>query len=126
MNDEPSGRELMRLAVAQVRDRAAAGPEQDTRYQLLLAARAAEIAWRDRALEAARLEAERAVGRAIREAAATEGFDDNPVAAIRSGSCDGSGPLHGALLAMTAIAASITRPDLPSQDERRAISALVE
>ena len=114
--DDPTGYDLLKLSTSHLRTKAASGLDGDGRYNLLLAARAAEIAWRDRALSLARDEAARGIDRAVN--------DQNAVAAIRSGQRDGDVVLHGALMALTAITTYSTRPDLLKDNERNAVEAL--
>ena len=114
--DAPVAHELLQASGAHLR-KLAAGLDQDTRYNILLAARAADIAWRDRSLAAAHAEAQRAIARAVSGADAA--------AAIRAGERDGDVVLHGALLASTAIATYATRPDLLREKERSAVEDLL-
>ena len=114
--DDPTGYDLLKLSTSHLRNKAASGLDGDGRYNLLLVARAAEIAWRDRALSLARDEAARGIDRAVN--------DQNAVAAIRSGLRDGDVVLHGALVALTAITTYSTRPDLLKDNERKAVEAL--
>ncbi len=116
--DDPAGHELLCLATSHLRTNAAAGLSAESRYHLLMAARAAEIAWRDRSLSAAREEAAKNIERA------TGG--SHSIEMIRSGQRDGDAVLHGALVAMTAIATWSTRPDLLRADERDAVEELCD
>lgn len=116
MSDAPLAEDLLLLSTAHLRTRVAANLDADTRYNVLLAARAAEIAWRDRSLAAALTEAQRAVERAA--------GGEEAAARIRAGDCDRDEALHATLLAMTAIAAYPTRPDVPSESERAAIERM--
>ena len=116
MTNDLSASDLLQLATAHLRERVAPNLDADTRYNLLLAARASEIAWRDRSLDAARDEAERAVARMS--------ASSDIAAAIRAGEKDGDSALHGALLAMTAIATYPTRPDFLTESERAEIEQL--
>ena len=115
-NDAPSARDLLQASNAHLR-KLSAGLDSETRYNLLLAARASEIAWRDRSLEAAHGEANQAIARAI-------GGPDT-AGAIRTGARDGDVVVHGALLASTAIATYATRPDLLREKERAAVEDLL-
>ncbi len=115
---EPAGEDLLKLSTSHLRTRIAPGLEPEARYNVLLAARAAEMAWRDCSLAAAREEASRGIARAVN--------GQDPIAAIRSGQRDGDVVLHGALLAMTAIATYSTRPDILKDKERSSVEALCE
>lgn len=99
MSEAPSGFDLLTLATAQLR-RAASGLDAQTRYQILLATRAAEIALRDQESGAARLHAEKRL-------AALASADD-----IRAGTRDGDAEVHAALMGLTAVTAYATRPDV--------------
>ena len=115
-DDAPAAKDLLHASGAHLR-KVAAGLDADNRYNLLLAARAADIAWRDRSLSAAHGEAQRAIARAVNGADAAT--------AIRAGDRDGDVVLHGALLASTAIATYATRPDLLREKERNAVEDLL-
>ena len=115
---DPQGEDLLKLSVFHLRNKVAPGLDGDARYNLLLAARAAEIAWRDRSLAAAFEEAAHGIARAM--------SGQDVVVAIRSGQRDGDIVLHGALQAMTAIATYSTRPDILKDKERSEIEALCE
>ena len=114
--DHPAREDLLHLATAHLRGKVAPGLDAEARYNLLLAARAVEIAWRDRELAAARTQAVLGVERAANS--------NEAAAAIRAGICDGDADLHGALRAATAIAAFPTRPDVLTGSEREAVEAL--
>jgi hypothetical protein len=116
MSDNPAAYDLLQLATAQLRERVAPSLDTETRYNLLLSARAAEIAWRDRSLAEALVEAQHGVARCV--------ATDDVCASIRGGTKDGDVALHGALLAMTAIATYPTRPDLLGESERAEIENL--
>lgn len=114
--DAPSALDLLQASNAHLR-KLTAGVDADTRYSLLLAARASEIAWRDRALDAAHGEASKAIVRAVN--------GQDAAACIRAGARDGDVVLHGALLASTAITTYATRPDLLREKERAAVEDLL-
>ena len=116
--DDPSGYDLLKLSASHMRNQVAAGLDGEARYNLLLAARAAEIAWRDRSLAAARTEAAHGIERAVN--------GPDVIATIREGQRDGDVVLHGALIAMTAITTYSTRPDMLRDDERQVVEGLCE
>lgn len=110
MNNAPGGRDLLRAATAQIRE-AAAALDAHTRYQLLLAARAAEIALRDSEVASRLRDGEERLA-----SLAT-------AAAIRAGACDGDARVHQALLGLTAANVYPTRPDMLTTEEASAVTA---
>jgi hypothetical protein len=116
MSENPAASDLLHLATAHLRKRVAPSLDTEARYNLLLSARAAEIAWRDRSLAEALVEAQHGVARCVAA--------EDVCASIRGGMTDGDIALHGALLAMTAIETYPTRPDVLSESERAEIEML--